>query len=219
MTGAELKTAAEEIYGDIINETFFYQILNSAYHRRHRSRAWYFLLKVDQSTSAAVSDTYLTMKTLPTDFMREKKVVLVNGSGLNREVYFPIPFEQRISYKDASRRYYIDFLNSKFALTGNVDEAKTINLFYYHKPADIATGTSPIWPSDFHLLLAFDVAAIMKGGIDYDDQNARMAPENRAAAKVIDDSMIAWDQDLQLTAHGESSAGFEEDPEIPLGEM
>jgi hypothetical protein len=48
--------------------------------------------------------------------------------------------------------------------------------------------------------LGFYAVAINKGGVDYDDINARMAPDNRAQANAIIQRPEAWDGEKQLQA-------------------
>ena len=60
---------------------------------------------------------------------------------------------------------------------------------------DLTLESSSTWvfPSWAHPLLGFYAVGIHKGGIDYDDINARMAPENRAQAAVIMGMLEKWE--------------------------
>jgi hypothetical protein len=53
--------------------------------------------------------------------------------------------------------------------------------------ADITNDDSSSWvfPSWSHALLGFYAIGLYKGGVDFDDINARMAPDNRAMAQSI----------------------------------
>ena len=42
--------------------------------------------------------------------------------------------------------------------------------------------------------------AMNKGGVDYDDLNARMAPENQARADALIRQLENWDNELQLSS-------------------
>ena len=44
--------------------------------------------------------------------------------------------------------------------------------------------------------------AMNKGGVDFDDVNARMAPENQSRANEILRALKAWDNEKQLAAVG-----------------
>ena len=209
MTSQELYTTANDIAEDTIPETLFYRLLNVAKNKREDSRLWEFLKKMDSSKTASVGDTWATSKALPTDFRRDYKMLV--GTDIE---YFPVPFEQRIVYKDAARRYALDLANSVYYLTGSVSAAKTIYLFYIKTSPEFAVATKEseicVWPDRFQPLLAFDVAAMFQGGVDYDDISARMSPFNRQMAKELEASMIQWNTDLQLRAMNNSFAGHGE---------
>lgn len=48
--------------------------------------------------------------------------------------------------------------------------------------------------------MGFYAVAINKGGVDFDDINARMAPDNRAQANAIIQRLELWDNEKQLQA-------------------
>jgi hypothetical protein len=48
------------------------------------------------------------------------------------------------------------------------------------------------------LLLPLFAVGIHKGGVDYDDINARMAADNRALAEITVKQLENWDNELQL---------------------
>lgn len=193
MTGLEIKTMANSILDDTIEETLFYQLLNVAKNRVEEMRPWQFLKVVDTTQTASTGDNYLTMKTLPTDFRYDYKMFV----GDDYTEYLPIPFELRKAYKDSAKCYYIDLANSQFAICGTVSTGGTINLYYIKTTPDVAEGTSPIWPARFHSLLAYMVAGYFMMGVDTDDLYARMSTENKMAAKEIKRSMVMWDAHLK----------------------
>jgi hypothetical protein len=49
------------------------------------------------------------------------------------------------------------------------------------------------------MLLPIFAVGIHKGGIDFDDINARMAADNRALAELTIKQLENWDNELQLT--------------------
>ena len=65
-----------------------------------------------------------------------------------------------------------------------------------------------VFPSWSHPLLGFYAVAINKGGVDYDDINARMAPDNRAQANAHPSSARSWDK-------REAAAGAAEHRPVP----
>lgn len=180
--------------GEAIDETTFIEFLNICKNKREAERRWQFLLREDSSQTASAGDTYLTMKTLPSDFALDYRIYV----GTSLIEYLPTPFEERRFYRDSAKRYYIDFRNSQFALTGT-GESGSIYFNYFAFTSDVSAlaDTFPsVWPDRFIPLLCFDVAAMFRGGVDFDDQNARMAPENRLSAQQLYQSMISWNNNL-----------------------
>ncbi len=197
MTGQEIKTMTEgicDIEGEI-DDTLFLNLLNSAKDLVEDERPWVFLIKEDTNQTASAGDTYLTMKTLPSDLRYDYELFL----GANMYSYTPILFEQRGMYKDAGWYYYIDYKNSQFALCGS-NTGGTIHLFYICATPDITLTTSPTWPDRFHRLLAYMVAGYYMMGVDADDIYARMSPENKMMAQNIKQSMVTWNTNLRLRA-------------------
>lgn len=194
------------IVEDTIDETLFYQLLNVARNKREDMRPWAFLIKADSTKTASPGDTYATSKALPSDFRRDVKLCV--GTDLE---YSPIPFMEQHLYRNAAGRYFIDLANSVYYLTGSVNAAKTIYLYYLKTTTDFTVATKNtagvcVWPDRFQPLLAFDVAAMFQGGVDYDDVSARMSPFNRAMAKEIDEAMVTWDDALRLRTMNNSKA-------------
>lgn len=201
-----------------MNETLFYQLLNIARKNREHERPWMKLRRIDSSQTASSADNFETAKTMPSDFsymapieydadgsIVQSVLRLIDSSGDLILDYEEIPLEQKHRYKKVAGKFYVDHRQSKFYLTGGVlDRTYTIHLFYIHNPGDIAKASSlTLFPDEFYYLLCFDVAAVQKGGIDFDDINARMAPENRAVARAMYSSIIRWDSLLQLSARNQ----------------
>ena len=195
MTGATLKTMVESILDDeTVGDTFFYQILNVVRVIFEEERAWRYIIKENSSFTTAGSDTYTTTHALPSDFSRDYKVSL----GDDDDEIDPIPFEERNAYRTISGYYYIDLLNSVFALTGTNTAGKTIRFFYLHTPSDITSTTSPIFPSRFHPILAYRTAAYIQAGPELEDMYAKMSAENRLQAILIERAMVLWDTNIKL---------------------
>jgi hypothetical protein len=218
MTGDEIIQLASDIAEDDIPTNLAVNFLNVCKNRREEMRPWQMLKKLDQSKTASVGDTYLTSKALPSDFRFDYKMMV--GTDLE---YLPVPFEQQHIYKDAARRYFIDFANSSYYLTGRVGTSSTIYLFYIKTTTDYTEATTGqsllVWPERFQPLIAFDMAAMYQGGVDYDDVSARMSPENKAAARAIELSMIQWDDNLIRRAMNNSYTGYDQSPDFPLSMM
>jgi len=204
MTGEELYQMANDIAQDTIPETLFYQLLNVARNKREDSRPWQMLMAVDSTKTASVGDTYATSKALPTAFRRDVKLMV----GTDFE-YLPVPFMEQHLYRNASMRYFIDLANSVYYLTGSVNAAQTIYMYYLKTTTDFTSANAStagicVWPERFQPIMAFDVAAMYQGGVDFDDVSARMSPFNRAMAKELNDAMIDWDNQLKLRSMNNS---------------
>jgi hypothetical protein len=87
-------------------------------------------------------------------------------------------------------------------LNGTVQFEGTLYIDHIKDSPDIENDDSSSWifPSWAHPLLGFYAVAMNKGGVDYDDINARMAPDNSTQATVILKLLDGWDNDNQLQA-------------------
>ena len=205
-TPQEVKDFFEELIDDTIGDTFFYQLLNKANDELIGERDWELFKATDETNTANTSDTYLTMKDLPTDFLTPRRFILVGT-----QEYRPIPFEKRIVYKDGSRLYYIDYANAKFALCGSINTAQTIVFIYNKIPTEILSSdsTSEIiikWPSVYRTILAFKMADIIEAGVDADTLAFRMSAKQREEYNRIRKQLESWDARLKLHAMDFSSA-------------
>lgn len=200
MTGEELKTMAESLIDDSIDEVLFYQLLNVAKTKLEEKKDWEYLKTFDDSNSVDSSTNYLTMFDLPERFRSVAKLYLGDDSEYLRGVQF----EERAAYRNTAS-YYIDYANEKFALTGSYQNEKTINMFYLRYTEKIESGTSPIFPERFHEILSFMVAGYYTGGVDADDIYARMSPAHKYAAQELELSMNMWDNKIKLNSIDNSS--------------
>lgn len=99
--------------------------------------------------------------------------------------------------KDTGGYYYIKHATNEIAFTGEADQTYTIYLGYIGFSDPITEDDEWIFPARFHPILAYIASAMEKGGINYDDIFAQMAPENRAQAQAIMSSMVMWDDRLK----------------------
>jgi hypothetical protein len=102
----------------------------------------------------------------------------------------------RLSYKDTPNTFVYDESTQTLYLNGTVQFAGTLYIDHVKDSPDITNADSSSWifPSWSHSLLGFYAVAINKGGVDYDDVNARMAADNRAQANAIIKHLEAWVQ-------------------------
>ncbi len=216
MTGADLNTQFEELNGGrSINSVLFYQFVNLFKNYIEGIRPWIILRKQDSSISVTSNTSITTANSLPTDFRRPYNVLRPNGTkgalmlktSDNVKSYpVQIQFGQHQEYTDIAGYWYIDLVASKFYLTGpagSYSQNYTAYLNYIKKSDDITSGTSWIFPSEYHNILPELVAELQKGGIDYDEINARQILENSKVARVILSTMIMWDDALQRAELGQ----------------
>lgn len=200
--------------GFAMDQTMFYQLLNSAKARRERRRDWVVLRDFDSSKSFTASDSYTSTKALPSTFLRvyapysnttdkdgsQTGVYLVDSAG-NKTALSPIPFARRFDYKDVEGKYYIDSKNNTIGRTGST--AGTLHLFYHSSTPTIDENATWVgFPDDAGVLLAYDVAVQHKGGIDWDTVNANQVPYNLDAMQKIESSLNMWDARLQQSEIG-----------------
>ena len=213
MIGSTIKTMAETILdGDTIDTTFFYQVLNAMKDKIEDERPWMFLRSLDSSRTATVGNNSATSIALPAAWRSTYKLLV--GDDIQ---YFQIPFDQQHLYRNHGRYFVVDVANSTYYLLGNVGKADTIYHYYIKTTDDVAAETSPVWPTRFHPILAYEVAGYIMLGQDADDLFARMSPENKAQAVMLLDSMRAWDSKLQAAAQNNQLQVADATPTFDLG--
>jgi len=204
MTGTEFSTAATEINGGAsIGSTFLFQLGNLGKNLIEQRRPWMLLRKTDTSKTATTVNTWQTAIDLSTitDFNRfygSHPIRLFDGS--NRiEKYRLVPFEERLRFKDTSGTACYDAGSKTLYLNGTVNYAGTLYIRYIRSTASFTSASDTIWvfPDWSHLLIPMFAVGLHKGGVDFDDINARMAPENRAVAELTVKQLENWDNELQ----------------------
>jgi hypothetical protein len=207
MTGTELETFCEEINGGAsIGSTVLFQFINLAKAMVEQSRPWVLLRYTDTSTTVAAGNTWQTAIDLSaiarlSRFYGDTPIKLFDGA--NGIQYFKqVPFDKRLEYRNMPGTFVYDEANRTLYLNGTVQFAGTLYIYHVKDSPEITNDDSSSWvfPSWAHPLLGFYAVAINKGGVDYDDINARMAPENRAQAKLITDRLEWLDNEKQLQA-------------------
>ena len=187
--------AEEVLGGDTIDETFFYQVLNAVKNKIEDERPWMFLRALDSSKSSATGNNYTTSIALPTAWRSTYKLLVGTD-----QLYTQVPFDEQHLYRNTSGYFVIDVANSVYYLLGTIGQANTIYHYYVKTTDDIAAATSPVWPTRFHPILAFEVAAYIQLGQDADDLFARMSPENKLQASTLLNAMREWDARLASQA-------------------
>jgi hypothetical protein len=210
MTGEELETFCTGVNnGSPIESTLLFQFLNLAKAMVEERKPWMLLRKTDTSKSVTTGNTWQTAISLVslTDFAHfidsENTTPIKLFDGGNRiEYYRQVPWDQRLEHKDVPNTFVFDESTSTLYLNGLINFAGTLYINYVSRSSDITDDGSSTWifPSYAHPLLGFLAVGMYKGGVDYDDINARMAPDNRAAAAVIVNLLESWDNKKQLAA-------------------
>jgi hypothetical protein len=207
MTGPELATFAEELNGGAsIGDTLLFQFINLAKAMVEQTRPWMLLRSTDTSLSVTAANTWQTAKSLSgiarfSRFYGDDPIQLFDGT--NRIQRFrQVPWNMRLAYKDMPNTFVYDESTQTLYLNGTVQFAGSLYIDHVKDSPDITNADSSSWifPSWSHSLLGFYAVAINKGGVDYDDVNARMAPDNRAQANAIIKHLEAWDAEKQLQA-------------------
>jgi hypothetical protein len=134
-------------------------------------------------------------------FYGECSIKLFDGNQTIVE-YRQVPWNDRLNYITIPNTFVYDEANQLLYLNGTPSFAGTLYIDHIKNSADITNSDSSTWsfPSWSHALLGFLAVAINKGGVDYDDINARMSPENRAQAEQIVKMLENWDNEKQLAA-------------------
>lgn len=190
-----------------MDEITFYTLLNLAKSTFERVRAWRKLIKKDSSKSSTGATTYATSFALPTDFIMtlpRRTLKLVNASSPSdfRDLE-EVPWERWEEKKTSGGNFFtIDHTNGLYYVSAIVTGTYTHFFSYIHSSTAIATGTSWIFPSEYHPALAFEVAAMDELGMDYDDINARAGNNNAIRAQLVLRSAIKWDDALARSALG-----------------
>jgi hypothetical protein len=210
MTGPELATFAEETNGGAsIGDTLLFQFINLAKAMVEQLRPWMLLRYTDTSKTVAVGNTWQTAIDLSTIarlnrfYESDDNAPIKLFDGVNRiSEYKQVPFNQRLRYKNAPNTFVYDEANKTLYLNGTVEFAGTLYIDHIKDSPDITNSDASSWvfPSWSHPLLGFYAVGIHKGGVDYDDINARMAPDNRAQANAILAMLQKWDGEKQLQA-------------------
>lgn len=211
MTGPELATLATEVNGgDSIGDTLLFQLLNIARQMVEKRRPWMLLRRTDtsktvQASAASAWQTGIDLSSI-TRFSRfyDSDIAPIRLFDGNRTYvdYWLKPFEDRLRYIDRPSTACYDESTKTLYLNGSIQFSGTLYINYIRDSGDVENSDSSSWafPPYAHPLLAFMAVAIHKGGIDFDDINERMAPDNRAVALSLMSMLENEDNEKQLSA-------------------
>ena len=209
MKGSDFYTAVQSLVsGFSIDSVLFYQMLNTARIRWELMRPWMVLRTYQYSQTLSPGPAPMVMPpsasiTIPTDFQfftRDGEITLYNNNN-QFETYTEIPLDLAIPYLQNANVFFSDYNAGKFYFCGVIDQSYKAFIQYQANLGDItATSTWINFPTWCHMLLAYEVAAMYRLGLDYDDINARNADRNIIDAKQLYAAMVSWDDNRQRSA-------------------
>lgn len=209
MNGEEIYEFVTELLGGAApGDIIFRNMLNMAKMTRESTRDW-AVLRTKYSSLSYVN----TAQNLPSNFLKALKqtaksnpVVFIDSNGKKQGTASEILPQQQYDYQDTQGYFYVDYgATSTITFTGSNLPSYTPILFYIKKTDEMAELNQDSWtwgpfPSEYSYLLAFDVANMIKGGVDHDDINARMVKFAGVDAQKLEYSMRAWDDRIKLSA-------------------
>lgn len=207
MDGPTLETFCTELNGGAsIGSTLLFQLINASKAMVEQRRPWMILRSTDTSVSVAASSTWQTALSLAgiarfNRFDGSTPIKLYDGIvGVTRFTQRPIA--NRLYAKDEPNTFCFEESTKTLYLNGTVPYAGTLWIDHIKDSPDLTDDESSTWvfPTWSHTLLGFMAVAMSKGGIDYDDINAHMAPDNRAQALNLITLLENWDSGKQLSA-------------------
>lgn len=198
----------ELLGGDAPGDVLFRSMLNMAKTTRESTRDWVALRTKYSSLSYTTS-----AQNLPSNFLKALKqtaksdpVVFIDSNGKKQGTASEILVQQQYDYQDQQGYFYVEYgTTPTITFTGANLPAYTPILFYIKKTDEMTEANQDTWtwspfPSDYTYLLAFDVANMIKGGVDYDDINARMVQFAGIDAQKLEHAMRVWDDRIKLSA-------------------
>lgn len=209
MNGEQIYDFVTELLGgDAPGDVLFRNMLNMAKQTRESSRDWAVLRTKLSSLTYST-----TAQDLPTNFLKALKqtaktnpVVLLDSTGKKVGTATEILFEQQYDFQDVQGYFYIEYgVTPTIKFTGENLPSYTAVLFYNKKTEEMTEANQKDWtwapfPSEYAYLLAYDVANMIKGGVDFDDINARMVQFAGIDAQKLQYAMKAWDDRIKLSA-------------------
>ena len=206
-TGDELGDIFEEIIDDTVSDELKYSLLENADQELRDERDWYILREKGNITRPASND-YEDGVSLASNFDRIRN--LDDAVRSTSKIYTPIDPDKAEEYKDTDGYYYIkyDLDNEvwKIYFTGTITADETVYYFYQKRgtevTADNATSAKTWLPAKRGTYIAWLAASRISGGVDGDEINFRMSPEQKQTARELKESLISWDSKLKTRALG-----------------
>lgn len=199
MTPDELTTLLTSLNdGDGIDTTLAYSLLNIARSMIEMKREWMVLRTVSSMSVSAGSDA-LNLTTMKINRFRGLYPVF-HYDGVSRTNYRQVPANTPLDLLSDPYVFTYDHATKLMTLTRPAG-----TLYVNHIIENDAISASAGWqkfPAWAHPLLALIAVEMHKGGIDYDEQNARQAQYNSRDANRLLSMLERWDDELQLQMIG-----------------
>lgn len=199
MTGTEIIAEAQLYFNDSteLSSVEELDLLNKKYQFVNNNRQWEFLRKESTGLTTSTSVPYVALPADFKEFSQNKDGVSVIFLGTNYREYKLVSFDSRRQYRDQDGYCYVDMLNSRLYFTKQPTTAEAIEFDYIHRPAAIAIGTSPIWPTDFHKIISHLMAAD-EFIVEQSEKALSYRDENLGLAEDLMSQMAVWDATLKL---------------------
>ena len=213
-TYEQIQVFFEEIIDDSLDPTLEQILLNQGKDDLESERMWKYLLKVDTTQVVNPGDTYLTKKTLPSDFFTP----LESGIYVGTDVipYTQFPFEDQQFFQSISHGYFIDLNGGTYGILGQPNPGGTIWFPYQCFTPPLAplvngavqagTINQPLFPIKFNALIAY-YAAQRYFAIDQGPKGAAWDDHWGAYFSALHDSMVRWDFRIAKQAYANRMSG------------
>lgn len=219
MTPEEVKNLFEEIIDDAVSEETAYTLMQNADDELRDERDWYFLREAT-TIARLSSDTYTTAHSLPANFDRVR--TMDDAIRSDSRTYYPIDIDRREEYKDSDGFYYLKYDIAtglwQIFFTGTGFADATVHILYQKQGTAIEEAVEDtagiiVWPGKRGAILAWQMAARVSGGIDGDELNFRMSPEQKNVYAEMLRALRSWDTKIRLRAMN-GRAGFRQQRHI-----
>jgi len=152
MTAQEIITKFRVMVDDSLDSDYELELLNDAINEIEGLRDWEILKK---ETSFKNMTGYTDTRDLPSDFYIDSSVFDDSDNKYNKYL-----INDRYSKINNSDGFFLDLANNKIGLTGTSLNISTIYLNYISKSSDLGINDSWSFPSNFHKILAYQMAEL-----------------------------------------------------------
>lgn len=215
LNGQAIIDQFENYVDDTLDADLELQLVNDAKDELETELQLYINKKVDTTHSTTPGQTYTTAIAMPTRFLMFSKNYIIVGT----QKFYGVALEDKLRYKDSPYKFYYDPADG-IHLCGVQNSVQVISIPYFESSPDLTLATAPAWPTQFHGLIAMQMA-LMFYPIDGGDKSRSWSQEWLNLFDRKKNKMIDWDTKLKLAAQGGKSGYADpvEDEGIPIGMM